>query len=139
MRTWYGVVTVVEGNVPGRFFGLHGHCPVYGEAQVNGREAQIIYQERYPQRQLPHHTTFASIDRRLREYCSLEINKRTAGRPRTVRTPDLGEAASDTIDEKPSSSTRTTARDLSPLTLTFCCISYWAVTHKGSVSGHMFI
>jgi hypothetical protein len=28
MRTWYGVATVVEGEVPGRFFGLHGHCPV---------------------------------------------------------------------------------------------------------------
>jgi hypothetical protein len=54
---------------------------VYGEARGNGREAQRIYQECYSQRQLPHRTTFASIDRRLREYGSLEINKRTAGRP----------------------------------------------------------
>jgi hypothetical protein len=66
--------------------------PVYGKARGNGLEAQRIYQERYLQRQLPHHTTFASIDRRLREYGSLQINKRTAGRPRTVRTPDLEEA-----------------------------------------------
>jgi hypothetical protein len=28
MRTWYGVATVVEGSVSGRFFGLHGHCLV---------------------------------------------------------------------------------------------------------------
>jgi hypothetical protein len=27
---------------------------------------------------------------------------------------------------------------LSPLTLTFCCISFWGVDHKGSVSRHMF-
>lgn len=27
---------------------------------------------------------------------------------------------------------------LSPLTLTFCCISYHAVTYKGSISKHMF-
>jgi hypothetical protein len=88
---------------------------VYGEARGNGREAQRIYQEHYPQRQLPHCTTFASIDRRLREYGSLEINKHTAGRPRTVRAPDLEETVLDTIEEKPSSSTRTTARDQSPL------------------------
>jgi hypothetical protein len=72
------------------------------------------------------HTTphsHRSIDRRLREYGSLETNKRTAARPRTVRTPDLEETVSDTIEEKPSSSTRTSARDLSPLTLTFCCNS----------------
>jgi hypothetical protein len=112
---------------------------VYGEARGNGREAQRIYQERYPQRLLPHCTTFVSIDRRLRDYGSLEINKRTASSHRTVRTPDLEEAVLDTIEEKPSSSTRTTARDLSPLTLTFCCISYRAVTHGGSVSGHMFL
>jgi hypothetical protein len=111
--------------------------PVYGEAQVSGREDQRMYQERYPQLQLPHHTVFASIYRRLRDYDSLEIKKSTAGRARTVRTPDLEEAVLDTIEEKPS--TRTTARDLSPLTLKFCCISFRAVTHKGSVSGHMFI
>jgi hypothetical protein len=80
-----------------------------------------------------------SIDRRLRMYGSLETNKRTAGRARTVWTQNLEETMLDTIEEKPSSSTRTTARDLIPLTLTFCCISYRAVTHKGSVSGHMFI
>jgi transposase len=85
---------------------------IYGEARGNGREVQRIHQERYPQRQLPHRTTFASIDRRLREYGSLEINKLMAGHPRTVRAPDLEEAVLDTIEEKPSSSTRTTARDL---------------------------
>jgi hypothetical protein len=111
---------------------------VYSEARGSGREAQRIYQESYPQRQLPHHTTFASIDRRLREYGSLEINKHMVGRPRTVRTPDLEEAVEDTIEEKPSIGARTTARDLSPLTLMFCCISYRAVTHVGGVSGHMF-
>jgi hypothetical protein len=60
------------------------------------------------------------------------------GTCRTVRTPDLEEAVLDTIEEEPSSSTCTTARDLGPLAMTFCCISYRAVTHKGSVSGHMF-
>jgi hypothetical protein len=114
---------------------------VHGEARGIGREAQRIYQDPHPQRQFPDHTTFASIDRRLREYGSLEINKHTAGRPKTDRTPDLEEAVFvlDTIEEKPSSSTRTTARDPSPLAPTFCCISYRAVTHKGSVSGHMFM
>jgi hypothetical protein len=109
----------------------------YGDARGNGRESRRIYQERYP-RQLPHHTTFTSIDRRLRDG-SLEINRSTAVRPKTVRTSALEEAVLDAIEEKPSSSTRTTARDLSPLTLTFCCVSYRTVTHKGSVSGRMCI
>jgi hypothetical protein len=111
---------------------------VYGMTRDNDHEAQRIYQERYPHH-LSHHITFPSIDRRLWDYGSLEINKRTAGHPRTVRTPDMEEVVKDTIEEKPFSSTRTTARDLSPLALTFFCISYRAVTHKGSVSGHMFI
>jgi hypothetical protein len=38
---------------------------IYSEVQGNGCEAQRIYQECYPQWQLPHHTTFASIDRWL--------------------------------------------------------------------------
>jgi hypothetical protein len=81
---------------------------VYGTmTRGSGREAERNYQERYPERQLPHHTTFASIDRRLREYGSLEINKRTAGLPRTVRTPDLEEAVLYKIEEKTSNSTRT--------------------------------
>jgi hypothetical protein len=103
------------------FAQLSGIQPVCGEAQVSGREAQRMYKERYPQRQLP----------------QLETNKRTAARARTVGTPDLEEAVLGTIEEKPFSSTCTIAHDLSPPTLTFCCISYRAVIHKGSVSRHM--
>jgi hypothetical protein len=58
---------------------------VYGEARGKGHEAQRIY----PQRQLPHRTTFTLIGRRLWDYGSQEINKHIAGRPRTVQTPDL--------------------------------------------------
>jgi hypothetical protein len=53
--------------------------------------------------------------------------------------PDLEEAVLDTIEEKPSSSTCTTMCDLSPMTLTYCCISHRTVTHKGSISGHVYI
>jgi hypothetical protein len=91
------------------FAELHDMNPIYCKAWGNGREAQRIIQERYPQQQFPHQTTFSSIDRRL-EYCSFEINKRTVGSPRTVRTPYLEETVFDTIEEKPSSSTCTTAR-----------------------------
>jgi hypothetical protein len=53
------------------------------------------------------------IDRQATvEYGSLEIDKLMAGRPRTVQTPDLEEAVRDTIEEKPSSITCTTAHDL---------------------------
>jgi hypothetical protein len=95
---------------------------VNNEARGNGHEPQRISQDRYPQQQLPHHTTFTSINKWLQEYGSLEINKHTVGHHRTVRTPDLEEAILDKIEEKPSSSTRTTTHDLKshPSTTALC-------------------
>jgi hypothetical protein len=62
---------------------------------------------------------FALIDRRLWEYGLLEINKRMAGRPRTIQTPDLEEAVLDTIEEKPSS--RKEVRNMFPVRLYSSC------------------
>lgn len=39
----------------------------YGKMDCNGRAAQRLYVERFPDRHAPHHSTFASIERRLRE------------------------------------------------------------------------
>jgi hypothetical protein len=47
----------------------------YSAADGNGRMAQRLYQERFPNRWNPHHSTFASINRRLRETGSLNVNR----------------------------------------------------------------
>lgn len=48
---------------------------VYGAANCNGREAQRLYQERYPNRRLPSHQTFATTYRRLRETGNLRYQE----------------------------------------------------------------
>ena len=47
---------------------------IYGLAQENGREARKLYHERFPNRRLPAHPTFVSMDRRLRETGSFDIS-----------------------------------------------------------------
>ena len=39
----------------------------YGEADCNGRAAARLYAESFPNRHTPHHSSFAAIERRLRE------------------------------------------------------------------------
>jgi hypothetical protein len=78
----------------------------YGAADGNVRMAQRLYQERLPSRRLPHHSTFASINRRLRETGSLNVNRHDHGRGRTVRTPRLEKAVLNMVADTPSTSTR---------------------------------
>lgn len=46
---------------------------VYGLANGNGREAQRLYQQRFPMRSLPHYQFFTRIHNRLRETGSLKV------------------------------------------------------------------
>ena len=39
----------------------------YGKADCNGRAAARLNAERFPNRHTPHHSSFAAIERRLRE------------------------------------------------------------------------
>lgn len=84
----------------------------YGKANGNGHLAQRIYEETYPGRQIPHHTTFASVFQRLRDTGKFEVNRRDTGRDREVRTPEFEEAILEIIDEDPSTSTRCIAAQL---------------------------
>jgi hypothetical protein len=75
-------------------------------ADRNGRMAQRLYQERFPNRRLPHHSTFASINQRLRETGLLHVNRHDYGQGRTARTPRFEEAVLNMVADTPSSSTR---------------------------------
>lgn len=81
----------------------------YGEARGNGRQARRIYEQRYPNRRHPHHTTFAAIHRRLGETGNLRPRAVGGGR-RDVRTPDFEDAVVERVTNEPSVSTRATAR-----------------------------
>nr|CAI5824613.1 unnamed protein product [Callosobruchus analis]CAI5855565.1 unnamed protein product [Callosobruchus analis]CAI5861025.1 unnamed protein product [Callosobruchus analis] len=59
---------------------------IYGEAKNNGRQAVRLYVQKFPNRRIPHHSTFASIEMRLRETGNLIIKRNNAERQRTTRT-----------------------------------------------------
>lgn len=48
---------------------------VYGRADGNSRLAQRMYRESYPDRRVPHHTTFSNTFRRLRETGTLHFRE----------------------------------------------------------------
>ena len=90
----------------------------YGEARGNGRQARRIYEQRYPNRRHPHHTTFAAIHRRLGETGNLRPRAVGGGR-RDVRTPDFEDAVVERVTNEPSVSTRATARALNVSHMSF--------------------
>lgn len=80
----------------------------YGAAGCNGRAAQRLYAERYPNRQIPCHAFFARVHQRLSTTGSFD-----GGRPereRSVRTPDNEEAVLNLVEDNPGLSTRDIAR-----------------------------
>nr|CAH7755456.1 unnamed protein product [Callosobruchus chinensis] len=85
---------------------------IYGEAKNNGRQALRLYEQKFPNRRIPHHSTFASIEMRLRETGNLRTKRNNAGRPRTTRTVRIEEAILNNILERPSLSTRTIVKSI---------------------------
>nr|CAI5842309.1 unnamed protein product [Callosobruchus analis] len=85
---------------------------IYGEAKNNGRQAVRLYEQKFPNRRIPHHSTFASIEMRLRETGNLRIKWNNAGRQRATRTVRIEEAILNNILERPSLSTRTIGKSI---------------------------
>jgi transposase len=84
----------------------------YGADNENGREAQRLYAEKFPNRRQPHHSSFSSVTRRLRETGYLQYKNHSGGRPRSTRTVDFEENVLDMVEENPSTSTRSGAIEL---------------------------
>lgn len=79
---------------------------VFGYCEGNGRESVRVYRERYPNRRIPNHQTFAAIERRLRETGSFTPLTANYGRQRAIRTPEVEEQILERIAEDPKLSTR---------------------------------
>lgn len=72
---------------------------VYGFCESNGRKSVRVYRERFPNRRVPNHQTFANIVRRLRENGSLKPRTSDCGRKRTTRTADTEEQILERVEE----------------------------------------
>lgn len=79
---------------------------VYGFCQGNGRESVRVYRERFPNRRVPNHQTFANIERRLREHGRFEPRNADRGRERTTRIAEVEEEILDRIEGNPKLSVR---------------------------------
>lgn len=98
---------------------------IYGLADGNAALARRLYQERFPDRDIPTERTFARLHARLCETGSLTAHAERSGRPTTVMTPQLEEAILQEIDVNPSTSTRKLAQQF-----TVNQKSVWKVLHK---------
>ncbi|KAI4472049.1 oligopeptide transporter-related [Holotrichia oblita] len=92
----------------------------YGEARSNSYEAQRIYRERYPLRQVPNVRTFIDVHRRSREDGCFRKPKLNSGVSRTRRTVRNEETVLRMVENNPKTSTRKTSsasrRIFAPLT-----------------------
>lgn len=79
---------------------------VLGYCQGNCLASVREYSQRYPNRRLPNHKTFAEIKGRLREIGQFTPQKADNGRERTTRTPDFEEQVLDMVTVDPALSTR---------------------------------
>jgi hypothetical protein len=98
---------------------------MYGKANGNGRLACRMYQESFPNRQIPHHTTFAAVYRRLSETGTLFPSTSDRGVQRQVRTPNFDEDILTRVEEEPGVSTRKLAALLNVSHMTV-----WRVLHE---------
>lgn len=96
----------------------------FGEARKNGREAQRIYRERFPLRRLPQHNTFLRVHNRLLETGSFKPQN-MGNNNRLRRTPAFEEEVLNRVEEDPTASSRTVARDMG-------CdhMAVWRVLHE---------
>lgn len=81
----------------------------YGEARSNSYEAQRIYRERYPLRQVPNVRTFIDVHRRLGEDGCFRKPKVNSGVSRTRRTVRNEETVLRMVENNPRTSTRKTS------------------------------
>lgn len=85
---------------------------VYGYCQGNGRKSVRVYQERYPNRRVPNHQTFAAVERRLRETGTFAPVMVHCGRNRNIRTVEVEEEILERVEEDPTLSTRQIAMEI---------------------------
>lgn len=85
---------------------------VFGFCQGNGRECVRVYSERFPNRRVPSHPTFAAVERRLRETGRFDHETANNGRQCFVRVPEVEEEILRRVEEDPELSTRRVSREI---------------------------
>ncbi|XP_066148942.1 uncharacterized protein [Euwallacea fornicatus] len=85
---------------------------VFGYCQGNSRECVRVYTDRFPNRRIPSHPTFAAVERRLRETGQFAPSTVDCGRHRFVRVVEVEEEILERFEEDPEISTRRLGREI---------------------------
>lgn len=85
---------------------------IYGECNSNSLASARRYAEKFPNRRIPHSSTFAAVDRRFREKGTFLHHTIEHSRPRSVRTPNFEENVLNAVAEHPHTSVRRIAAEL---------------------------
>ncbi|GFX46205.1 DUF4817 domain-containing protein [Trichonephila clavipes] len=83
---------------------------VYGPVDFNGHTTWLLYQKRYSNRRVPHHTTFASVNKMIRETYS--FTRSTMNWLRTTKTYGNEEVVLRLVEDNPSMSTKAIAQQV---------------------------
>jgi hypothetical protein len=89
---------------------------VYGAVYGNGREAQSVYHECFPNRMCPDNRMFASVDRRLWETGAFSVNRQNTGWGRSIHVPQFDDGLQ-RFENNPSKTTFTVGH-----TVVNCCL-----------------
>lgn len=98
----------------------------YGAADCNGRAAQRLYAQRYPNRQTPSHIIFARLHRRLSNSGSFMVE--TQEHARRVITPNIEDTVLNLVQNNPGISTRAIASQIG-----ISNTSVWRILHTNDM------
>jgi transposase len=97
---------------------------IYGEVGYNSRAAARLYQERFPNRRVPHRSVFSNVNRRLREFGNLRPINVDRGRPAAVNAVVRDEQILEMVAADPTLSVREIAHRIHvPATTVWTTIS----------------
>lgn len=99
---------------------------MYGKSNGNSYEARRLYEDAFPDRQLPCANTFLSVHRRLRETGKLTGNFVDCGAPRTAQTVENEENVLIAVEQNPRNSTRRLANELGNTNH----VNVWRIIHE---------
>lgn len=85
---------------------------MYGLADGNALKAKRLYEERFPNRNIPDRRIFSNIHRRLCEKGNFDLDNHLKGSHQTARTQEIEEEVLNSIEEDPNLSTRKISRNL---------------------------
>jgi len=104
----------------------------YGAAGQNGRDACLLYNERFPHRVVPSANTFVAVERGIRETGTLVVSNPDGGRQRYVRNVQFEEIVLNMVAQNPRTSSRAIGNALG-ISVIYCNLQVKKINQHGKM------